>query len=91
MTEHFDELLRAGGLRQHEQRHWMSLVTVHDVRDLAFAVETRPGTDQLEPTPARDGLSGRCMRQSNPDAIELSTAAAIWWVPSALFMAKHFR
>ena len=44
-----DQLLGARRFRQHEQRHRAPFVAIHDVRDLAFAVEARARADQLEP------------------------------------------
>ena len=64
------------------------VVAVHDVRDLAFAVEARPRADELQPRVR--GFAGSCIVQPNPAAIELSTAAASSCVPSTPFIAKHF-
>ena len=51
VSEHLDELLGTRGLRQHEERHRVPLVAIHDVRNAPFTVEARARTDELEASP----------------------------------------
>src|ERR1035437_7756589 len=48
VPHHLDDLIWARRLRQHEHRHGMAVVAVHDVRDAAFAIEARPLAHELE-------------------------------------------